>query len=125
MILGIGLDLVELPRFRAALERHGARFESRVFTPAEREVGGSGSARLLSLAARFAAKEACMKALGTGWGQGVGFTQIEVVRGARGEPSLVLHGVAREVARRLGVQRTHVSLSHQPGAAAAVVVLEG
>ncbi len=125
MILGIGLDLVELPRFTAVLERHGARFEDRVFTPGERRVGGGEGARTLSLAARFAAKEACMKALGTGWGQGVGFTQIEVLRGSNGEPTLRLHGAAEQAARRLGVKRTLVSLSHQPGVAGAMVVLEG
>ena len=125
MIVGLGLDLVETTRFEAALRRHGGRFERRVFTPRElSDCAGRGD-RVQMLAARFAAKEACLKALGTGWSGGLGFRQVEVARVEGGRPDLRLSGRAEERARALGMRRALVSLTHQPGAAAAVVVLEG
>ena len=123
MILGLGIDLVETERLARALDRTQG-FEARVFTEGESaDCAGRGD-RVQALAARFAAKEACLKALGTGWAQGLGFRQVEVVRAAGGPPRLQLHGAAAERAASLGVTRIHVSLSHQPGSAAAVVVLE-
>lgn len=124
MVLGLGIDLVETGRIAAALARTPG-FESRVFTPAERLSCASRKDRVQALAARFAAKEACLKALGTGWSQGLGFLQVEVVREGEGPPGLRLHGAAAARAAALGVARVHVSLTHQEGAAAAVVVLEG
>ena len=124
MILGLGIDLMETERFAAALERHGERFEERVFTPRERADCSGRADRLQGLAARFAAKEACMKALGTGWSGGLAFRDVEVVRGSAGRPDLRLSGVAAERAATMGVRQVHVSLTHQPAAAAAVVVLE-
>lgn len=124
MVLGIGIDLVEVERLAGALGRHGERFIRRVFTPAEAAACADRRDRLQALAARFAAKEACMKALGCGWAAGVGFTQIEVVRGLAGRPGLALHGAAARVANRLGAAKVHVSLTHQPSSAAAIVVLE-
>src|SRR5262245_18866853 len=125
MIVGLGIDVVEVARLDAALREHGGRLEERVFTAKERETCASRADRSLALAARFAAKEACLKALGTGWAQGVGFRDIEVVREGNGPPALVLSGSAARRAAELGVVRSHVSLTHQPGIAAAVVVLEG
>jgi holo-[acyl-carrier protein] synthase len=126
MIIGIGLDIVETERHaRAQDAEHGPRFEERVFTPAEREECAARVDRAAAYAARFAAKEACLKALGTGWAQGLAFRQVEVVRGAAGEPHLRLSGAAEERARRMGVRRVHVSLSHERGMAAAMVLLEG
>jgi holo-[acyl-carrier protein] synthase len=123
MILGVGIDLVETGRLAEALDRTQG-FEARVFTEGESaECAGRGD-RVQALAARFAAKEACLKALGTGWAQGLGFRQVEVVREESGSPRLKLHGAAATRAASLGVTRIHVSLSHQPGTAAAVVVLE-
>lgn len=124
MIVGLGTDLVEVPRFHRSLERHGDRFERRVFTDGERRDCEGRGDRAQALAARFAAKEAAMKALGTGWAGGVGFVQIEVVREADGRPRLRFTGAARERFESLGGTHAHVSLSHQPSTACAVVVLE-
>lgn len=124
MVLGLGIDVVEVDRLDRALKRHGERLERRVFTERERLDCRRRGDRVQALAARFAAKEACLKALGTGWAAGLGFRQIEVVRAASGDPRLRMHGAAAEHADRLGVKRCHVSLTHQPGVAAAVVLLE-
>jgi holo-[acyl-carrier protein] synthase len=124
VVLGLGIDLVETARLARALART-AGFEARVFTEGERADCAARGDRVQALAVRFAAKEACMKALGTGWSGGVGFQQIEVVRGPGGPPSLRLHGAAAARAASLGVTRVHVSLTHQASAAVAVVVLEG
>lgn len=125
MVLGIGVDVVEVARVSRALEKHGERLENRIFTAEERSACAGRVDRDLALAARFAAKEACLKALGTGWAGGVSFRQVEVQRDAAGRPSLLLHGRAAETAADLGVTATHLSLSHQPSVAVAVVVLEG
>ena len=124
MVLGLGIDLMETERLATALSRTQG-FEERVFTPEEIAFCAARKDRVQALAARFAAKEACLKALGTGWSAGLGFRQVEVVRDGEGPPTLRLHGAAAERAAALGVTRIHVSLTHQPGAAAAVVVLEG
>jgi len=124
VIKGLGIDLVEVPRFAAALRRHGERLEKRLFTARERADCADRADRAQSLAARFAAKEAALKALGTGWAQGLGFRQIEIERQASGAPRLRFHGRAAERASELGAPRVHVSLTHQPGIAAAVVLLE-
>jgi holo-[acyl-carrier protein] synthase len=125
MIVGIGIDLVEVERMAKALREHGERLEERLFTDAERADCRGRADRVQALSARFAAKEACLKALGTGWSGGLAFRQVEVVRGVGGAPHLRLDGMAEARARALGVLRMHVSLTHQPGAAGAVVVLEG
>jgi holo-[acyl-carrier protein] synthase len=124
MIIGVGIDLVEVPRMDAALRRHGDRFAARVFTNGERAACERRGDRVLALAARFAAKEAFLKAIGTGWQGGLGFRQVEVTRQASGAPTIVLHGAAAAKAAQAGVVRIHVSLTHQPGVAGAVVVLE-
>jgi holo-[acyl-carrier protein] synthase len=124
VIVGLGIDIVEVARLAAALGRHGDRFVDRVFTDREKAACGARGDRILALAARFAAKEACLKALGTGWAEGLGFRDVEVVREGNHPPRLVLHGEAARRAGALGVMRSHVSLTHQPGTAAAVVILE-
>ena len=124
MIVGLGIDVVEVARLAAALRRHGDQFVERVFTEAERAACDPRADRVLALAARFAAKEACLKALGTGWAEGLGFRDVEIVREGNQPPRLVLHGEAARRAETLGVIRSHVSLTQQPGLAAAVVVLE-
>jgi holo-[acyl-carrier protein] synthase len=124
VIVGLGIDVLEVARLADALRRHGDRFLERVFTDAERAACDSRGDRVLALAARFAAKEACLKALGTGWADGLGFRDVEIVREGNQPPQLVLHGEAARRAEALGVIRSHVSLTHQPGLAAAVVVLE-
>lgn len=124
MIVGTGIDLVEIPRIRQSFERFGDRFLNRVFTPAEQAycLGKRNSAE--SLAARFAAKEAAAKALGTGISRGVHWLQIEVVRDPGGKPSLRFHGRAAEIAARLGVANAALSLTHTDSLALASVVLE-
>jgi holo-[acyl-carrier protein] synthase len=124
VIVGLGIDVVEIGRLGEALRRHGDRFAERVFTAGERAACETRGDRVLALAARFAAKEACLKALGTGWAEGLGFRDVEIVREGNQPPRLVLHGEAARRADALGVVRSHVSLTHQPGLAAAVVVLE-
>ncbi len=124
MILGIGLDVVATDRISRSLAEGNGRFEELVFTPAEREACATRADRAQALAARFAAKEACVKALGTGWAHGVAFQQVEVVGLEGGRPELRLTGRAAERAQALKVGRVHVTLSHELGVAAAVVVLE-
>jgi len=127
MIVGIGLDVVEIARITRSLESDGRRFEERAFTEAERRDCADRADREQALAARFAAKEACFKALGTGWGgdAGTSLREVEVVSAANGAPELRLSGGAASRARELNVKRVHVSLTHQPGIAAATVILEG
>jgi holo-[acyl-carrier protein] synthase len=121
-VLGVGLDLVEVARLAAAVERHGERFERRVCRPGEvRERTGAG--RMQHLAGLFAAKEAVLKALGTGWAQGLGFRDVEVVGGPGGRPEVRLHDAAAARARELGVAAVHLSITHERGFAAAVAVL--
>lgn len=117
----LGQDLVSIARLRAAVERHGEGFRRRVFTAGEWQAAGSRADRFAALASRFAAKEAAFKALGTGWGRGASFTDVEVVGGGRSAPRLVLTGVAAEVARRDGLTLS-VSLSHDGDLALAVVL---
>jgi holo-[acyl-carrier protein] synthase len=124
-ILGVGLDIVDLGRLGRALDRHGERFVQRFCRTGEAEPR-AGLARLRHLGGLFAAKEAVMKALGTGWGDGVSFLQVEVHRsGPRGAPAVRLHDRARQLASELGVERVHLSISHDGLLAAAVAVLEG
>jgi holo-[acyl-carrier protein] synthase len=123
MIVGIGLDVVDLGRLAHLLERHGEAFVRRVCLDGEARVT-SGPARTAHVGGLFAAKEAAMKALGTGWAAGVTFRQIEVVRAPGGAPTLRLHGEAERRARALGVERSHLTISHDGRSAAAVVVLE-
>lgn len=125
MIRGIGCDVVGIARIRAVLARHGERFLARIFQPAERDYCLAARDPAERAAARWAAKEATMKALGTGWAQGVAFSSIEVVHDASGAPLLRLHQGAAARAATLGVAHCHLSLSHADGLAMAMVVLEG
>lgn len=122
-IVGLGLDVVELDRIRRIWERFGEAFSRRVLTEAEQARLQAGSA-IPYLASRFAAKEAAVKALGTGFRQGVTFQQIEVATLPSGQPELKFSGVAQDTAARLGVSRVHLSLTHGRDTAAAVVILE-
>ena len=127
-IVGTGVDIIEVERVERALTRPltGARFRSRVFT--EREIAyceSRGRPRYQSYAARFAAKEATMKAMGTGWNRNVGWREIEVVRERGRAPGIVLHGKTAEFARRRNIANFHVSLSHTASTAIAHVIAEG
>jgi len=124
MIVGIGVDLVEVPRIRRAIEEHGDRFIRRVFTDAETDYCRQCAHPEQRFATRFAAKEAALKALGVGWAEGLEFAEVEVVTNARGAPSVVFTGRALELARSLGAERIHVSMTHHHDFAIAEVVLE-
>ena len=125
MIQGTGFDLAARPRIRTLLERYGERFLCRVLTDKEREgMPAVLSARTAYVAGRFAAKEAAVKALGTGFAQGVGMHDVEILSLASGRPELFLHGEAAAKARAMNVQKTHVSISHERDMAGAVVILE-
>ena len=124
-IIGIGVDIVETARIADLLGNHPERFLERCFTPGEQEDSKSSKRNLEHLAARFAAKEAVLKALGTGWAQGIGWTDIEVVKESSGKPTLKISGRAQEIADKLGIVSWHVSLSHISTHAVASVVAEG
>lgn len=122
MIVGLGIDIAELPRIARAWERHGKRFAERVLHPAE--LARLPDAPVAFLAARFAAKEAAVKALGTGFTGGIGPKDIEVRPLPTGQPMLVLHAGAAARLAELGATTAHVSLTHGRDTAAAVVILE-
>jgi holo-[acyl-carrier protein] synthase len=122
MILGVGTDLVSIARVEDLVSRHGERFLSRVFTPMEREQCLARARPAVHLAARVAAKEAAMKALGTGWSLGVRWLDVEVQSAGGVSPALRLDGLARTHADARGVRQTLVSLSHDGGYAVAVVM---
>jgi len=124
MILGTGVDLAEVPRIRAAIERYGSRFIQRIYTPAEIAYVERKANRYERYAARFAAKEAGMKAIGTGWNRGVLWKDLEVANLPSGQPTLRLHGAASRVAEQLGVRRIALSLTHTAELAMAHVILE-
>jgi holo-[acyl-carrier protein] synthase len=124
MIVGIGVDLCEVERLEAAIGRHGERFLARIYTAAERAYCESKTNRMERFAGRFAAKEAAMKAIGTGWRRGVGWRDFEVMRATSGQPVIVFHGAASRIAGELGVWRALVSITHIRSVAMAQVVLE-
>ena len=125
MIVAIGIDLVEIARIEEVFERRGDRFRARVFTEGEISYCERRASKLASYAARFAAKEAAMKALGTGWSDGVGWMDVEVVSEQSGAPALRLHGRALERMREIGATKAHISLTHSGNLAIAEVLLEG
>ena len=125
-VLGHGVDLVENARIAAMLESHGSHFTERCFTSREREYADLGiRQRVERYAVRFAAKEAALKALGTGWAEGIGWTELEVARLATGEPQLQLSGRAAEIAASKGITRLWLSLSHTEHYSIASVIAWG
>jgi holo-[acyl-carrier protein] synthase len=124
MIVGMGLDIAEIDRIEAAIVRHGAPFLERLFTPREVAYCEKHKNRFERYAARFAAKEAAMKALGTGWTSGVRWRDIEVGREPSGKPTLRLQGASREIADRLGVKNISLSITHSGNLALAQVIFE-
>ena len=124
MIVGSGIDICEVPRIEAAFKRFGDRFRDRVYTPGEIRYADRKANRFERYAARFAAKEAGMKAIGTGWRLGVRWRDFEVVNLPSGKPTLVFHGKALEFAEKLGVTNVALSMTHTKGQAMAFLVLE-
>lgn len=124
MIVGTGVDIAETARIEQVLGRHGERFVGRVFTPEEIAYCEKFKNKAERYAARFAAKEAAFKALGTGWGNGVRWLDVEVIHQPSGKPELVLRGRAEELARELGVTRTAISISHADHYVVAQVIFE-
>ena len=125
MIQGTGFDIAALPRIRRLLELYGERFVRRVLTDREREkLPSAPPDRTAYMAGRFAAKEAAVKALGTGFSGGIGMHDVEILSTGSGSPRLLLHGKAAVQAKRLGITALHVSISHERDMAGAVVILE-
>lgn len=124
MILGTGIDLIEVARIEKALSRD-IGFRDKIFTPGEIEYCESKKNKYQHYAARFSAKEAFLKAVGTGWRFGVRFADIDVYHDDLGQPHIRVSGVAKELTERLSVSKIHVSLSHLKELASAVVIIEG
>jgi holo-[acyl-carrier protein] synthase len=124
MIVGTGVDLAEVPRIRASIERFGAKFVDRIYTAGEIAYVERKANKYERYAARFAAKEAGMKAIGTGWRMGVTWHDFEVANLPSGRPTLRLHGVAARVAEKLGVRNISLSLTHTRELGMAHVILE-
>lgn len=125
-ILGHGIDLTETARIARLLEDHGERFITRVFTQGERDYCEAGEAsRLERYAARFAAKEAVLKALGTGWSGGIAWTDVEVTKRPTGQPSTLLHGEAAKIAEAMGITHWVLSLTHTKTHAMASAIAQG
>lgn len=124
MIVGTGIDIAEVPRIREAIARFGERFLQRIYTAGEIRYCESKANRVERYAARFAAKEAAMKALGTGWNHGVRWRDCEVVRLPGGRPTMSFHGKAAEFAAKLGTRNVALSLTHTAEQAMAQVILE-
>src|SRR5579864_9036131 len=124
MIVGTGIDIEQVARVRQSIERFGDRFLRRIYTEGEIRYCDSKANRVERYAARFAAKEAAMKALGTGWSHGVRWRDCEVARLPGGRPTMTFHGRAGEFATKLGVKNVALSLSHTEEQAIAQVILE-
>jgi holo-[acyl-carrier protein] synthase len=124
MIKGLGIDTIELSRIARVYERYGERFLNRIYGPEERVYALRYADPVPRLAARFAAKEACMKALGTGWNFGVRWRDIAVVNERGGKPMLTLEGKAKDFFTTLGGERIHLSITHGKEHATAVVIFE-
>lgn len=124
MIVGTGIDIAEVNRIAASIERFGKRFTERVFTPDEIRYCESKANKAERYAARFAAKEAGMKAIGTGWKHGVRWQDVEVKRLPGGRPAVVFSGRAAEFFDKLGATDAHLSLTHTAELAMAQVILE-
>jgi holo-[acyl-carrier protein] synthase len=122
-ILGHGIDIVETERIRKLCDEHGQRFLDRCFTPAEQRYCADNPKRYFEhLAGRFAAKEAVLKVLGTGWRGGIAWTDIEITRDTSGQPAIVLTGECAKIADRIGINRWHISISHIPTHATASAI---
>jgi len=111
-IIAHGIDMVECSRLQSVIDRHGGRFLQRIFTPGELNYCMGRKRRIEHLAGRFAAKEAVLKVLGTGWRNGIRWTDIEVINAPSGQPRVLLTGRCRQVARQVGLENILISISH-------------
>ncbi|MCB5286970.1 MAG: holo-ACP synthase [Candidatus Cloacimonetes bacterium] len=123
MILGLGTDIIAVPRIERVIKSN-PRFIEKVFSSKEQQYCSGKANPAQSYAARFAAKEAFMKALGTGWDEGISWAEIEVINDAKGKPSISLSGSTQALAQSRGPQKIHLSLSHEKDYAIATVILE-
>ena len=121
-IVAHGIDLVDCPRIAEMAERHGERFINRVFTEAEQAYAKSTKNEIEKLAGRFAAKEAILKLIGTGWRGKIAWTDIEVVNNAMGQPEVALTGEVKDIAEKLGISHVSVSITHTANFAIASAV---
>jgi len=124
MIIGIGTDIVDNSRIESVISRHGEKFTKRLFSESERKHFLKFNSSAQSIGASFAAKEALVKALGTGFRYGISFSDMEVVRDSRGKPVMKLSGRTEEFFRRTGGGKIHLSISHEKSHSLAVVVIE-
>jgi len=124
LIVGMGVDIAEVERIQAAIEKRGAAFLKRIYTPKEAAYCERFKNKYERFAGRFAVKEAAMKALGTGWQHGVRWVDLEVVREKSGRPTLAISGEAGKIAARLGVKNIAVSITHTAEQALALVIFE-
>ncbi len=120
-----GIDLVDCTRVQELVDKHGQRFLDRVFTPAEQQYSQRHRLQVERLSGRFAVKEAVMKMLGTGWQNGIAWTDIEVVNDPLGRPEVKLSGKVSEVAKDLGIEQVSVSITHTKGLAVASAIALG
>ncbi len=125
-IVAHGIDLVDCPRIEMMIERHGEKFVSKIFTAAEQAYADLNRDRVEKLAGRFAAKEAVLKLMGTGWRGKIAWTDIEVVNNATGQPEVTLSGEVEKIAEKLGIKHVSVSITHTANfAIASAVALTG
>ena len=117
-----GIDLVDFPRIEQMVERHGQRFLDRIFTTAEQKYADSNKNRMEKLAGRFAAKEAIMKLVGTGWTGKIAWTDIEVLNNLAGQPEVLLSGEVKKIAAKLGIEKISISITHTANFAIASAV---
>ena len=124
-VIGIGTDIVKVPRIKRLIKKRGNKFAQRILHPNELLIFNQHKSAANYLAKRFAAKEALSKALGTGIAKGISFDEIEVINNEDGKPLLILHGAALDISNQLGVENTFISLSDEKKYAIAYVILEG
>jgi len=125
MIIGLGIDIIEVSRMQRTIERYGEHFLDHVFSVEEQEAAPKGAGKPSYYAGRWAAKEAVSKALGTGIGRDCGWTDVRVMRDGLGKPQVELVGSAAETSKRLGAGSIHISISHERHLACASAVIEG
>ena len=122
MIVGHGIDVVEIPRLADLLSKHGPRFVERVFTQAERDYCSGKKREVEHLAGRFAAKEAVLKVLGTGWSGKISWQDVEVTNNVAGQPSVRLSGECARIAAEMNIRKVLISISHTESWAAASAI---